>query len=538
MFRLGTFGGLALVDAAGDAVIPQRRPLALLALLAVAGERGLTRDKILGYLWSESSSENARHALEQLLYSMRKRVPVPLIKGTDPLRLHLPEVDADVVEFARAVAGGDLPRAAALYRGPFLDGFYLAGAPEFERWAEQERERLAAEYNQALRRLAADARDFGRQTAEIDLWRRVVAADPLGERAVVALVRAMIEAGDRAGAARHARDYEARLREEVPGAPVPDVLALAGGLEAEPRRRPSGPVTATPDGHDRYHIEREIGRGSLATVYLARDRKHDRAVALKVLKPEFAAGADRRRFEREIAILARLHHPHVLPLYDSGVLQLPYGREGLFYVMPYVEGETLRDRLEREGSLPMADAIHVAREMADALAYAHAHGVVHRDVRPENILLEGGHALVADFGIARALEASGNTQVSSSAVALGHPAYMSPEQGRGASAVDGRSDIYSLGCVLYEMLSGTPPFTGATRAAVLARALAEPPPPLGTVCPSLPAEVERAVARALAKRPEDRFSSAADLAAALGPELPMSGSRPRESAPGQLDPPA
>ncbi len=151
-----------------------------------------------------------------------------------------------------------------------------------------------------------------------------------------------------------------------------------------------------------------MGRGSVATVYLARDRKHDREVALKVLKPEIGAGSDRLRFEREIGILARLHHPHILPLYDSGVIALSDGREGLYYVMPYARGETLRLRLEREGRLPLADAVHIACEVADALAYAHTHGVVHRDIRPENILLESGHALVADFGIARALEKSGS----------------------------------------------------------------------------------------------------------------------------------
>ncbi|MGH7580774.1 MAG: protein kinase domain-containing protein, partial [Gemmatimonadales bacterium] len=399
MFRLETFGGLVLTDAAGQAVIPQRRRLALLALLAAGGERGVTRDKVLGYLWSESSSDNARHALEQLIYSMRKQVPEALLQGPDPLRLNPRLVLADVVEFGRAIAAGDPSRAVALYRGPFLDGFYLAGAPEFERWTETERARLSEDHTQALRKLAAEAHSLGRHTAEIDLRRQLATADPLGERAVIGLVRALVEAGDWAGALRHAREYEARVREEMPGAPVTDLVGLVHKLRGERPSRPA-PVAGAADSGDRYVIEREVGRGSVATVYLARDRKHDRSVALKVLKPEIAAGSDRRRFEREIGILARLHHPHILQLYDSGVLTLSDGREGLFYVMPYVGGETVRLRLEREGQLPVADAGHIGREVADALGYAHAHGIIHRDVRPENILLQSGHALVADFGIA------------------------------------------------------------------------------------------------------------------------------------------
>jgi Protein kinase domain/Bacterial transcriptional activator domain len=441
-------------------------------------------------------------------------VPQPLIVGVDPLRLNPAVVETDVAEFAGAIAAGAAARAVAVYRGPFLDGFYLPRAPEFEAWVEQERSRFAAEHAQALRRMAAEARDLGRQTAEIDLWRRLVATDPLGERGVVALVRALVEAGDLAGAMRQAREYESRVREELPGAPVPNVLALAGGLKPSDVRRPSGATARAVEGGERYYIEREIGRGAVATVYLARDRKHARAVALKVLKPEIAVGADRRRFEREIGLLARMHHPHLLPLYDSGVLSLPGGREGLYYVMPYVEGESLRERLDREGRLPLADALRIAGEVADALAYARGHNVVHRDIRPENILLEGGHALVADFGIARVLEVSGDP-ISTSGLVVGHPAYMSPEQARGASRIDGRSDIYSLGCVLYEMLAGLPPFTGATRAAVLARAMADPLPPLRTVCPSVPAAVEQVVVRALAKRPEDRFASAADFLQAI-----------------------
>src|SRR3989454_4444926 len=215
---------------------------------------------------------------------------------------------------------------------------------------------------------------------------------------------------------------------------------------------------------DRYAIERELGRGGMATVYLAQDLKHHRKVAIKVLKPELAAALGPERFLQEIEIAAGLTHPHILPLYDSGE-----ATGLLYYVMPYVEGETLRNRLDGAGQLPLAEAVQITREVADALSHAHSHDVVHRDIKPENILLEAGHAVVSDFGIARAITAAGGEELTGTGIAVGTPAYMSPEQSAGSRELDGRSDIYSLGCVLYEMLAGHPPFLGATAQEVLAR---------------------------------------------------------------------
>jgi len=515
MLRLETFGGLTLTDADGHHVAPQRRRLALLALLAAAGERGMSRDKVVACLWPESAVDNARHALEQLLYSMRRQFPQVVVQGSDPLRVDPAVVSADVAEFTALMAAGDLAGAVAVYGGPFLDGFFLTGAPEFERWAERERARLAAEHERALRLLAEAAESQGRHTEAIDLKRRLVVADPLGERPATDLVRALAVSGDWAGAARAAREYTTRLREELPGVPVRDLEALVERLHAEHRR------AAGEDEHDaagepaRYLVERELGRGSAAIVYLAQDRRYDRPVALKLLRPEIATATDARRFRREIGILARLYHPHILQLYDSGVMPPGAGPPGLFYVMPYVRGESLRQRLQREIQLPIAEAVRIARDVAEALAYAHGQGVVHRDIRPENILLESGHALVADFGIAGVLESAGGERLSASGILLGMPGYTSPEQARGSRALDGRSDIYSLGCVLYEMLGGEPPFSGASRAAVLARHLAEPVPPLRTIRPDVPPAIERAVFRCLAKQPEERFPTAGELAAVL-----------------------
>ncbi|HEX2636147.1 MAG TPA: serine/threonine-protein kinase, partial [Gemmatimonadales bacterium] len=271
---------------------------------------------------------------------------------------------------------------------------------------------------------------------------------------------------------------------------------------------------------DRYHVERELGRGGMATVYLARDLRHDRPVALKVLRPELAATLGPERFLQEIRIAARLQHPHILPVHDSGEAagnREAGGREAgrLWYTMPYVEGESLRQRMTREGQLPLDQAVRIASQVLNALGYAHAHGVIHRDIKPENILLEGDEAVVADFGVARAVTAAGEDRLTETGLALGTPAYMSPEQAGGSRELDGRSDLYAVGCVVYEMLAGQPPFVGVTAQQLLARHAMDPVPPLRTVRAAVPEGIEQAVLRALSKVPADRFGTAAEFAQAL-----------------------
>ncbi len=261
---------------------------------------------------------------------------------------------------------------------------------------------------------------------------------------------------------------------------------------------------------DRYAIDRELGHGGTATVYLAQDLKHGRSVAVKVLRPELAAALGAERFLREIEIAARLSHPHILSLHDSGE-----AAGFLYYVMPFVEGESLRDRLNREPQLPIDEAVRIAREVATALSHAHGHNLVHRDIKPENILLSGGEAVVADFGIARAIVAAGAGKLTDTGLAVGTPGYMSPEQAMAQEHVDGRADTYALGCVLYEMLAGHPPFLGTTPQEVLARHTLDPVPPLRTIRREVPPAVEHAVLRALAKSPADRFPSAAAFSEAL-----------------------
>jgi TolB-like protein/tRNA A-37 threonylcarbamoyl transferase component Bud32/Flp pilus assembly protein TadD len=261
---------------------------------------------------------------------------------------------------------------------------------------------------------------------------------------------------------------------------------------------------------DRYIVERELGRGGYALVYLARDVKHSRHVAIKVLAPELAQWISAGRFLQEIEIAAGLTHPHILALYDSGAM------DGLlYYVMPYMEGESLRGRLQREPQLPLADALQIGCEVAAALSYAHRHDILHRDIKPENILLSDGHAVVADFGIARALTPTDDKSVTHTGIAVGTPIYMSPEQGSGSRALDGRSDLYSLACVLYEMLAGYPPFAGQMPQEILAHHVLDPVPRLETARLDVPPAVEQAIRKALAKTPADRFADSDAFALAL-----------------------
>ena len=261
---------------------------------------------------------------------------------------------------------------------------------------------------------------------------------------------------------------------------------------------------------DRYRVERELGRGGMAIVFLAEDLKHRRRVAIKVLRSELSSSLGSERFLREITLAARLSHPNILALYDSGEVN------GLFfYVMPYVQGESLRERLDREGALSTDDALAILHEVGDALNHAHAEGIIHRDIKPENILLSGGHAMVSDFGIARALDAAGGERLTATGLAIGTPAYMSPEQASGMRNVDARSDVYSLGCVAYEMLAGAPPFTGGSPQALMARHALDKPLPMRTVRPTVSEAMDVVVEKALAKVPSDRFATPVQLVEAL-----------------------
>ncbi len=286
----------------------------------------------------------------------------------------------------------------------------------------------------------------------------------------------------------------------------------------------------------RYVIDRELGAGGMARVYLGRDLKHGRQVALKVLRPEFSTPAGRERFLREIHLVAQLTHPNILPLHDSGVAD-----DFCYFVMPYVEGETLRDRLDREGQMAIDDALAIGREIAEALGFAHTRGVIHRDIKPQNVMLLANHAVVMDFGIAIAIDAVTQERLTSTGLVPGTARYMSPEQAGGVRRLDGRSDVYSLGCVLYEMLAGDPPFTGSTPQAVMSRKSVEPVPSLRVVRATVDEDVERVVLRSLAIVPADRYALATEFARALAEaeraRVRSGGSHPATGAVSQVVPP-
>jgi serine/threonine-protein kinase len=266
---------------------------------------------------------------------------------------------------------------------------------------------------------------------------------------------------------------------------------------------------------DRYKIERELGAGGMATVYLAHDLKHDRKVAVKVLRPELAAVLGADRFLNEIRVTANLHHPNIMQLYDSGEAD-----GDLYYVMPFVEGESLRDKIDRERQLPVDEAVSITRAVAEALDYAHRHDVIHRDIKPGNIMLHEGTPLVADFGIALAVDRVAGDRITTTGLSLGTPSYMSPEQAAGDREAKPTTDIYALGGVLYEMLAGDPPFTGSNLQAVIAKVVSEKPVKLRTIRDTVPAHIDAAVEKALAKVPADRFENTKAFADALVAKAP------------------
>ena len=457
MLRLQALGGLALFSATqelGGAALQKRR-LALLAALAVNGTRGMSRDKLLALLWPDVDDAHGRQALSQSLYALRKDTGVDVVVGTDVLRLNPAVLTSDLADFEMAISRRRTHDAAALYVGPFLDGVHISGSDEFDRWADLERMRLARVAERAIEELAveADARDD--HLAAADWWRRLVALDPLKTRANLGLVTALAASGERVNAIRALDAYGSRVRTELGDEPGDAARALAEQLKREASDGAIG---------DRYVIERELGRGGMAVVYLARDRKHARPVALKMLHAEYGAAIGRDRLEREIMVTAQMQHPHILPLHDSGE-----HAGTLYYVMPFVDGETLRDRLTREHCLSLADAVHLTREVADALEHAHRRGVLHRDIKPENVLLAEGHAMVADFGIAQLISSACDGALTQEGLAVGTPAYMSPEQATGAEQLGPASDLFSLGCVLFEMLAGRPPWIAGNARELIAK---------------------------------------------------------------------
>ena len=523
MIELRMLGRLSLTSADGrdvGALLGQPRRLALLAYLAAARPQGFyRRDSLLALFWPELDQEHARAALRQALHVVRDALGADAVasRGDEEIGLDGDQISCDVVAFARAVDAEQFREALDLYRGDLLEGFFISDAPEFERWLETERTRLRELASRAARTLGEHCETDDNLTTAAHWMRRALDLAPNEEALLRRLIALLDRHGDRARALQVYAEFADRLREEYDAQPAAETQALVAAVRA--RERAAGSIRLLPLDllarlrtglADRYRVERELAQGRTAVVFLAHDLKHDRPAAIKVLHPDLAAAVGAERFLREIQLAARLQHPHIVALHDSGETN------GLLYfVMPYVAGESLRARLERESQLPIPDAIRITGDVAQALGYAHGLGVVHRDIKPENILLEDGHALVADFGIARAISAAGSERLTETGIALGTPAYMSPEQATEDGEVDGRSDVYALGCVVYEMLAGGPPFTGPTAQAILARHAVDPVAPIRTVRDMVPSGVERAVLKALAKVAADRYPDATEFARAL-----------------------
>ncbi|MFL5494371.1 MAG: protein kinase domain-containing protein [Gemmatimonadales bacterium] len=551
MLRLTTFGGLGLrwdgPDPANSAACDQglpRRGLALLALLAAGPERGVSRDSIVAYMWPESDEERARNALRQTLFTLRRELGLPgLVSGAASLTLDSGTLTSDLRDFEVARTAGDLERVVRLHAGPFLDGFHLGGTPEFERWVDRQRAEYAARAAGALESLARQASECGDPAAAAEWWRRLAGSDPLNTHYVLELITAQAATGNAAGALRQAQAHEALVREELGAAPnraLTELVArIRNGQPIAAPRSESKPATAQParpaavserfrdrlerELADRYILEQEADTVTEGSVRLlrARDRRHDRPVTLKVIHPSLASQIDVERFIREIRLTGRLLHPHILPLLDSGEVG---GRP--WYTMPRPEGETLRARLNHERVIPIEEALRLTVELADALDHAHAHGIVHRDVSPENVLLSGGHALLTNLGVARALDSAAGAALTDTGMLVGTPAYMSPEQAEGSRTVDPRSDVYSLAAVLFEMLTGEPLFSGPTPQAIMAKRGAEPTPAEARLAGIHP-ELRPVLRKALERRAEDRFSSMAVFGSAL--RDPVAGPPPRRS---------
>jgi serine/threonine-protein kinase len=528
MIRLHVLGFIDLRDESGGelrSVLAQPKRLALLAYLAAASPIGpQRRDTLLAMFWSDLDQEHARNALSKAVHFLRRSLGEGAImsRTADELALNESVVWTDVRAFAVALEENRTEEALELYRGDLLPSFFVPEAAGFEEWLERERVRLRSRAAAAAKALA-QRHEAGRHlTLALAAARRAVELSDGDERPFRRLVELLDRSGDRAGAVRAYEEFVRKLKTELEVEPSAETVALIERIKAAPvqpvppRLEPRFSASSEPPISrlsralaGRYKVERRLGEGAMAVVALAHDLRHNRRVAIKILRPELSSLMGPERFLREIDISAGLMHPHILPLHDSGEA------DGLlYYVMPYVEGESLRGRLERERRLPVVEAIQIGREVADALAYAHHRGFVHRDIKPENILLSGGHALVADFGIARAL---GSVERLRSEGGTGTPAYMSPEQVTGEGPVDERTDIYALGCVLYEMLSGEPPFAGTTPEETLARRLSHPVPRLSLVQSEVGPDLEHAIHKALARSPADRFSKISDLAVAIDP---------------------
>ncbi len=538
MLRLTTFGGLVLQQDGQLHTGPaaQRRRLALLAVIAAAGRRGASREKILSLLWPDNDPEAARHSLYQALHAIRRSLGSDAVfLGTATLQLNPELITSDVAEFEEAVVQGAHEQAARLYRGAFLDGFRLEGAPEFEQWQDGERLRHAREHAGALEAVATAATARQDHAAAARWWRKLAAAEPVSTSAALGLIEALVAAGDRVGALQFAGVHTALVRQHLETEPDPTVERWIARLRAGEIPTPSvsapAPVRSRPapagEGEareaagrelqeikralgERYQVGEKTAEGTMLITFSARDRRDTRPVELHVLNPRLSALGSGERILEALRRAAELHDPRIVPLRECDALQ-----GVIYFTTPPVEGVTLRDRLARDRQLPLDEARSIAAELLETLVYAHGHDVRHGDLRPKHVLLTRGGLTVTSFGLVEALEIAAAGNAGSTAVTIGAPAYLSPEQLAGETTADERSDLYSWACIGFEMLAGEPPFGGSNLGMVLSRKLTQSAPSVRALRDSVSPALEAVLSRCLARLPADRFQSAAEAREAL-----------------------
>lgn len=539
MLRLTTFGGVVLRQdgVAHEGAASQRRRLALLTLIATAGSGSISRDKLLAYLWPEGDTDNARHALRQSLHGIQRALSTDgLFVGSELLQLDPTVISSDVVEFEQAIEARAPHRAVALYKGPFLDGFFISGANEFDRWAERLRVRYAGDFIAALDSCATEATERGEHAAAVVWWRRLAAELPLSSRYALGAMRALSASGDNTGALHFAQMHEAAVREELGVEPDVAIRELAERLRATDKHgaadnksasarsaSAAAIVTSRSNASNRKRelVERALGDRFVidagppsGLAYSAYDRQQKRAVLIQLLDPGICAIADVAVLIGHFDRIAQLRHPCLVPLYEYGQA------EGvLFLVTGRGEGVSLREKSQRDGTLPVAVAVSIADDVAAALETAHAAGIHHGDLRPRHILVNELGTTLSGIGIAEALTAATAHDATSSALRVGSPAYQSPELISGAGLPDARSDLYSLGCILYEMLAGEVPFTSPTPGNIVSGKLTSAAPSVAARRNTVSGELDALVQRCLARSPADRFSSATELRAALKKHL-------------------
>ncbi len=541
MLRLTTFGSVLLrqhgemhVGAAS-----QRRRLALLTLVAAAGRGTISRDKLVAYLWPETDAERARHSLRQAMHAVQRALDVDgLFIGTEALQLNPSVMSSDLLDLHDAVEAGADERVVALCLGTFLDGFFLGDSPPFEQWVDDARTTYARLVTGALERCAERATSRNDHAGALPWWRRLAAEHPLSSRYTLGVMRSLAHTGDATSALRFAAVHQSLVREELGAEVESAILALMVQLR-EGRFGERTDKTLTPRSSaadifassrqkalekqrswfdtafgDRFVIDAGRRSAGVSVVYGAYDRLHEREVDIHLVDPSLATVADAGRLIGGLERLVALRHPRLVPFYEVGS-----HTGSIYYVVGRASGRCLRDVLDRDKQLPVRDALQIADDIAAALQGAHEQGVLHADLRPRFVYTSDEGTSVVGMGIADALTVAISHDQTSSALRVGSPAYQSPEQLAGDTRLDARADLYSLGCILYQMLAGDVPFASTSPTLVASRKFAGAVTPVrehrDTVDPTLDAAVQRCLARA----PSDRFRTVAEFRSVIAPWL-------------------